>query len=88
MSVDVGVEGLPGGGGKGAEVALVDQTLLVRGEVELELLTLRLILKVSIHGVPIRDNTRGAGLGLSVVKNAVIEDLECRYFILHSKLDL
>ena len=75
VGVDVGVEGVPGGGGEGAEVALVDQTLLVRRQAEL-VLPLRLVLQVTVHGVPVGHNTRGVGLGLPVVKNSVVEDLE------------
>ena len=75
MGVDVGVEGVPSGGREGAEVALVDQTLLVRRQAEL-VLPLRLVLQVPVHGVPVGHNTRGVGLGLPVVKNSVVEDLE------------
>ena len=76
MSVDVGVEGGPGGGGEGAEVALVHDALLVRGERELELGVLPLVLQVSIHSVTVGHNTGGLGLGFPTVKYPIVQHLE------------
>ena len=78
MGVDVGVEADPGGGGVGAEVALVHDPLLVRGQSEPPLPRLpRLLLRlqVPVDRVAVGDDARGLGLGLSVVENSVIEGL-------------
>ena len=76
MSVDVGVEGGPGGGGEGAEVALVHDALLISGQGELELGVVALLLQVTVHSVPIGHNTRGLRLGFPSVKYTVVEHLE------------
>ena len=79
MGVDVGVEVDPGGGGVGAEVALVHDALLVWRQSELILprsgLSL-LGLEVPVDGVPIGNDTCGLSLGLRVVENSVIQSLE------------
>ena len=76
MSVDVGVEGCPGGGGEGAEVALVHDALLVLGQRELELGAVSLVFQVSIHSVTIGHNTGGLSLGLPTVKYTIVQHLE------------
>ena len=76
VSVDVGVEGGPGGGGEGAEVALVHDALLVSRQRELVLRALALVLQVSVHSVPIGHNTGGLGLGFPSVKYTIVQDLE------------
>ena len=88
VSVDVGVEACPGSGCIGAEVALVHDAILVRGEAELELL---LILQVAIHSIAVGHNTCSLGFWFPIVKNAVVKNLEfnlLRYFILFSVLPL
>ena len=76
MSVDVGVEGSPGGCGEGAEVTLVHNTLLIIGQSELVLSVLSLLLQVTIHSVSIGHNTGGLGLGFPTVKYAIVQHLE------------
>ena len=76
VSVDVGVEGGPGGGSEGAEVALVHDALLVSWQPELVLGVVSLVLQVTIHSVPIGQNTGGLGLGFPSVKYPIVEDLE------------
>ena len=76
MSVDVGVEGGPGGGGEGAEMALVHDALLVSGKGELVLRVLALLLQVTVHSVAIGHNTCGLRLGFPSVKYPIVEHLE------------
>ena len=80
MGVDVGVEVDPSGGGVGAEVALVHNTLLIWRQSELVLARPGLgflgLEAVSVDGVTIGHNTCGLGLGLRVVENSVIQSLK------------
>ena len=80
VRVDVGVEVDPGGGGVGAEVALVHDPILVRRQTELVLAAARLlllaVLHVAVHRVAARSHdARGLGLGLRRVEDAIVKRL-------------
>ena len=76
VSVDMAVEGGPGGDSEGAEVALVHDALLLSWQGELVLSVLSLLLQVTIHSVSIGHNTGGLGLGFPTVKYAIVQHLE------------
>lgn len=80
VGVDVGVEVDPGGGGVGAEVALVHDALLIWRQSELTLagpgLSLLGLEAVPVDGVPIGHDTCGLSLRLCVVENSVIQSLK------------
>ena len=82
MSVDVGVEVCPGGGSVGAEVTLVHNPLLVRGQSELVLPTglAGLVLEVAIDSVTVGHDTCRVALWFSIVENSVVKNLKL-YFV-------
>ena len=80
VRVDVCVEVDPGGGGVGAEVALVHDPLLVGRQTELVLaapaLLFLAVLHVAVDRVAARrHDARRLGLGLCRVENAIVERL-------------
>ena len=78
VGVDMGVEVDPGGGGEGAEMALVHDALLIRRQSELPLPGLRLLglETVPVDSVSIGHDARGLGLRLCVVEKSVIQGLK------------
>ena len=71
MSVDVGIEIDSCVGSVGAEVTLVDDTILVRRQTEL-VFPIILSLDIAIDGIAVGHNACGLGLGFSVVKYSVV----------------
>ena len=77
MSVDMSIEVDSCCCRVGAEMTLIHDPLLIRGQTEL-VLSIILVLHVAVDCVAVGDNAGGLGLGFSSVKNSVVQGLRIK----------